>query len=341
MFSQIRKHVTPVNAILTFALVLTMSGGAFAASKYVITSSKQIKPSVLAQLKGKNGTNGAPGATGPAGPGGPAGPAGKGEKGETGPDGKPGKDGTSGTNGTNGESVTMTAAKKGSGAGECSEGGAAFTIAGKTLAACNGEEGQEGKSVTNAALSKGNANCAEGGTEFKVGTGSPTYACSGKEGSPWTAGGTLPPGKTETGTWAASGIPATNPAFSAFGEYINSSISLPIPTNESLEEAKVHIILFGEGEGEPKQAQAITNGECKGNYAAPAAGITGAGATATGNLCVFVASPPLVKNVGEISISSASFSSAAGKTGAVLFVHPETAKEAIFGLGVWAVTDAQ
>jgi hypothetical protein len=56
--------------VATFALVFAMSGGALAAHHYLITSTKQIKPSVLKSLKGntgKTGNTGAPGAQGPAG----------------------------------------------------------------------------------------------------------------------------------------------------------------------------------------------------------------------------------------------------------------------------------
>ncbi|HEX4306232.1 MAG TPA: hypothetical protein VHZ54_09365 [Solirubrobacterales bacterium] len=63
----------------TLALVFAMSGGALAASHYVITSKKQISPTVLKSLKGKPGKAGAAGktgATGPAGATGAAGPAG-------------------------------------------------------------------------------------------------------------------------------------------------------------------------------------------------------------------------------------------------------------------------
>jgi hypothetical protein len=101
MFSALRKrlHLTPSTVIASLALVFAMSGGAYAASRYVITSTKQISPKVLASLKGaagKPGANGAAGATGPAGAGtaGATGPAG--------PQGPQGILGTNGTNGTNG-----------------------------------------------------------------------------------------------------------------------------------------------------------------------------------------------------------------------------------------------
>ena len=51
--------------------MLISAGGAFAAKKYVLSSTSQVKPSVLKKLKGKKGTAGtagAPGAPGGAGP---------------------------------------------------------------------------------------------------------------------------------------------------------------------------------------------------------------------------------------------------------------------------------
>jgi hypothetical protein len=109
--SGIRKHFTFANAMMTLALVFAMTGGAYAASKYVISSTKQISPKVLAALKGKAGANGAQGAAGPAGAQGPAGAAGaKGETGAAGQNGVPGEKGaqgekgTAGTNGFNGSS---------------------------------------------------------------------------------------------------------------------------------------------------------------------------------------------------------------------------------------------
>lgn len=106
MYAKIRGRVTYTNILLTLALVFAMSGGALAAKKYLITSTKQISPSVLKSLKGANGKNGAPGSQGPQGtPGvagakgdvGPQGPVGsEGKKGEPGPEGKAGASGQTG-----------------------------------------------------------------------------------------------------------------------------------------------------------------------------------------------------------------------------------------------------
>lgn len=78
----------------TVALVLAMSGGALAAGHYLITSTKQIKPSVLQHLKGARGPRGAAGPKGSAGLAGAQGSAGAaglagatGQSGSTGPPG--------------------------------------------------------------------------------------------------------------------------------------------------------------------------------------------------------------------------------------------------------------
>ena len=100
MFPRVRKRITYTNLALTLALVFAMSGGAYAASRYVITSTKQIKPSVLKSLQGKTGPAGQAGSNGATGAPGPAGTNGtNGEKGEKGATGATGATGTTGAEG--------------------------------------------------------------------------------------------------------------------------------------------------------------------------------------------------------------------------------------------------
>ena len=91
--NSLRRHLSYANVVATLALVFAMSGGAMAASHYLITKTGQIKPSVLKKLKatgptGPTGTPGSPGLPGAAGARGAGGPAG-----ETGKEGSPGKNG--------------------------------------------------------------------------------------------------------------------------------------------------------------------------------------------------------------------------------------------------------
>ncbi len=103
MLSAIRSRITYVNVVATLVLVFAMTGGAYAAKKYLITSTKQISPSVLKSLQGKAGAAGAAGVAGVAGAQGPAGPAGgKGDTGAAGKEGLAGKDGSPGKQGVTG-----------------------------------------------------------------------------------------------------------------------------------------------------------------------------------------------------------------------------------------------
>ena len=207
MFSKIRRRVTYANVAATLALLFAMSGGAYAAGRYLVTSTKQISPKVLKALSGK------PGSAGPSGAQGPAGPAGS-----QGPQGPAGSNGTNGTNGTDGASVTS-------------------------------KEQKTGKL----------GSCSDGGSEFKAGS-STTYACNG---SPWTAGGTLPSGKSETGAWAVEGSFPDEAA----------SISFTVPLNSELPASAVHVIApGGHGEG---------GGTC------PTSGSAAKPEAEPGNLCIF------------------------------------------------------
>ena len=114
MFSALRRrlHFSPATVIASLALVFAMTGGAYAAKRYLITSTKQISPKVLKSLKGANGKNGAAGPAGPAGPAiagaqGPTGaPGAKGETGPTGPQGEKGAPGAPGPQGAAGSPWT-------------------------------------------------------------------------------------------------------------------------------------------------------------------------------------------------------------------------------------------
>jgi hypothetical protein len=70
------KRPSPATIIASVALFFSLAGTGLAASKYLITSTKQIKPSVLSSLRGAQGPRGLQGAQGAAGPAGPAGAAG-------------------------------------------------------------------------------------------------------------------------------------------------------------------------------------------------------------------------------------------------------------------------
>ncbi len=84
----IQRHLTYANVVATMALLFAMSGGALAASHYLIKSKKQISPKVLAELKGRRGAAGARGAAGPTGATGAAGtPGAQGIQGKEGPQG--------------------------------------------------------------------------------------------------------------------------------------------------------------------------------------------------------------------------------------------------------------
>jgi hypothetical protein len=132
MFQAIRTRFNATSLVAVLALIFAMTGGAFAANQYLITSTKQISPKVLKQLKGRSGAagaNGAPGAQGPGGAQGPAGPA-----------GPSGPGGAAGAKGENGANVTGVAASK----AECENGGVRYTSASGSTAVCNGKNGTTG-----------------------------------------------------------------------------------------------------------------------------------------------------------------------------------------------------
>jgi hypothetical protein len=182
MLSKLTKHFTFANIALTAMLVFAMTGGAYAASKYLITSTKQISPKVLKQLQGKRGATGVAGVQGPTGAQGSVGPAGA--KGET---------GAAGSNGTSVQATTFVGAK-----GTCTVGGVEVKSVSPTVNICDGKEGKEGK----------------GGSPW---TANGTLPVGSSETGQWSMIAKVPPGGGGTADAAAS-ISFTIPLAKALDE---------------------------------------------------------------------------------------------------------------------------
>jgi hypothetical protein len=253
MFSSARRHLTYANVAVTVALVFAMTGGAYAAGKYLITSTKQISPKVLKSLQGKTGPAGANGANGVAGAQGPAGPQ--------------GAVGNAGTAGSNGTSVTSAESK--TKIGPCKEGGSEFKAASGSTFACNGEKG--------------------------------------KEGSPWTASGTLPEGQTLTGFYSGTGYSESEETGRALA---SASFALPL------------VALFKQGSvSYIKEGESLPEG-CTGNVHQPGA--------APGHLCIFAEDEVNVTANTRIQIESSTF-------GFILTAISATKGQMVL-TGSWAVT---
>jgi Collagen triple helix repeat (20 copies) len=108
--SLLRGHLSYANVVATLALVFATSGGALAASRYLITSTRQINPKVLKQLQGRAGAPGLPGRPGLPGPGGA--PGAQGPQGLPGPVGSTGPQGPQGPEGPRGPSEVFEARLK-------------------------------------------------------------------------------------------------------------------------------------------------------------------------------------------------------------------------------------
>jgi hypothetical protein len=137
-----------------------------------------------------------------------------------------------------------------------------------------GDKGDPGESVTASHLDPGEGGCAAGGTELSSASGTEVL-CNGDEGSPWTAGGTLPAGQTLKGVWNTEASPGTE-SFKRFA----ASVSFLLPLQDA---PAAHYININNKEnyydgtaGELKEREVP---ECTGNVEEPEA--------APGNLCVY------------------------------------------------------
>ena len=136
-----------------------------------------------------------------------------------------------------------------------------------------GEEGPAGEGVLLTPIPKAEPACEEqGGVEVRGDNQLPEEGenvCNGKEGSPWTAGGTLPAGAVETGAWAFTGTDSD-----ANGIRVPISFPIPLPPGGSLSVEQVHF-----------QEEENFSTFCEGTVAAPK--------PKPGELCVYL--PEFVK----------------------------------------------
>jgi hypothetical protein len=137
----------------------------------------------------------------------------------------------------------------------------------------------------------------------------------GPVGSPWTAGGTLPAGKTETGSWVVLGE----------GSLGLAQISFPIPLTEAaanaIDSAHVHYVAVGD---------VVPAGCADGTAAAPAA--------APGNLCVYEAAGEFENPPFILKSAAAGVEFGASTAGAVLFGEGPLGGSLGDVAGTWAVT---
>jgi Collagen triple helix repeat (20 copies) len=193
-----------------------------------------------------------------------------------------------------------------------------------------GSNGANGKSVTIGNTSA----CPAGGFTVEVEGSSSTKrtVCSGEEGSPWTLGGTLPPGQTETGNWAAGGkYPGFTPVLAPISFTIPLSeadaavISELDVASEPPTSPNIHVLAVGEDE----------TVDCPGTVANPEA--------APGNLCVYSAkqsgyiAAPAVFTAEEAATGLAAAASGVDTSGAVILGF-RGSEGVIEGIGSWAVT---
>jgi len=138
---------------------------------------------------------------------------------------------------------------------------------------------------------------------------------AGPQGDPWTAGGTLPSGQTETGTWGASFVNESGAA----------AVTFPIPLAAALDAKHVKKVDVGQ---QPPAECDDGSGEAS----------SGANPEADpGFLCVFATK---FDNGGSISGGQPSnpltFETGAAKTGAGLFLQSPASSDT--GMGTFAVT---
>lgn len=209
---------TYANVAATLALVFSMTGGALAASHYLVNSTKQINPKVLKALKGPKGTKGAAGAAGPAGPTGS--PGAGGTTGATGREGKQGQ-------GLNGEAGLQGETGGTGPTGPTGPQGVTGLTGGTGEKGVEGKPGGEGKQGSTGAQGATGENGGTGAAGPTGPSGNPlAYAHVSEKGvllESDNVGGVTEP---EEGIFCLSGITGTPHTVSATIDY-NESLQLP------------------------------------------------------------------------------------------------------------------
>jgi pilus assembly protein FimV len=181
-----------------------------------------------------------------------------------------------------------------------------------------GTPGEAGKSVTSEEFGAGGkeGHCVGvGGTKFAAAAG-PTFACNGKVGSPWTAGGVLPAGATETGTFGAA-VAAGGVAF--------IPVSLSIPTA-----APLTAIYVTGGKEFDTGGQEVTGGRCPGITA-------GVPEAEPGALCAYATTATGTQVFQGLFDPTKQLEPGAAVTGALVATENQAAGEGVVA-GVFAAT---
>jgi hypothetical protein len=196
-----------------------------------------------------------------------------------------------------------------------------------------GSPGINGKSIAVTKIEEGEEDCEERGGALvaQEGAASGVEVCSGgegPEGSPWTAGGTLPVGSTETGAWGFGQVPA-----GVAVQRVPISFAIPLPAKEcaglpaGLCEENVHFVTLAEQTGETVPAECTVNGT-EGSVIDPRA--------ASGNLCVYEGSAFAAGTSRNVIRADASQEGGASTTGAMVIVSG--VGNAGYASGTWALT---
>jgi hypothetical protein len=159
---------------------------------------------------------------------------------------------------------------------------------------------------------------------------------TGPTGSPWTAGGTLPVGSTETGAWAI-GPANIKPSESFLVSYARTAISFPIPLAAALPAAKAQ----SNPVGFPLPGSTATEKEnCPGSAADPKAksGFLCLYTTVLQNNSVGFAPKPVVYKVSSTEVFPTSAEGADRVGAGVAIGGNEENPSRPFGWGTWAVT---